>query len=86
MSSSSVFDELDPKRTFNAVQRRILWHASAKKRCSICKTLVARWEDLSIDHIDPYIRGKTDLSNGAIAHRSCNSAKGARKAKSLAAC
>jgi len=82
-----VFDELDPKRTFSAVQRRILWHASAKKLCSYNKCehpgrAIARWEDLSIDHIDPYIRGgRTDLSNAGLTHRDCNSAKGARAAK-----
>lgn len=76
-----VFDELDPRRGFNAVQRRILWHASAKKRCSICREQIRRWEDLAIDHIEPYIRGgRTDLANGAIAHRGCNAAKGARVA------
>jgi 5-methylcytosine-specific restriction endonuclease McrA len=33
---------------------------------------------LSIDHVEPYIKGgKTDLANGAIAHKKCNSAKGA---------
>ncbi len=74
-----VFDELDPKRTFNPVQRRILWHASRKKRCSICREQIVRWEDLSVDHVLPFIRGgKTDLANAAIAHKWCNSSKGAR--------
>ncbi len=73
-----VFDELDPARTFNAVQRRILWHASAKRRATICKKPIARWEDLSIDHVKPYIKGgTTDLADGSIAHKRCNSAKGA---------
>jgi 5-methylcytosine-specific restriction endonuclease McrA len=72
-----VFDELDPKRTFNAVQRRILWNSSSQL-CSICGDPVA-WTDLSIDHIKPYITGgRTDVMNGAVAHKSCNSAKGAR--------
>ncbi len=73
-----VFDELDPNRTFNAMQRRILWHASRKKRCQICREEILRWEDLSIDHILPFIRGgKTSLANAAIAHKRCNSSKGA---------
>lgn len=74
-----VFDEKDPVRRFNTVQRRILWHASSHKRCSICRQPIVAWEDLSIDHIAPYVSGgKTDLSNAALAHKRCNSAKGAR--------
>jgi hypothetical protein len=74
-----VFETRDSTRTFNRTQRRILWHASAKKRCSICRQDIARWEDLSIDHVTAYIRGgKTNLPNAALAHKSCNSAKGAR--------
>ena len=35
-------------------------------------------KDLSVDHVFPYVRGgRTDLSNGAIAHKVCNSGKGA---------
>jgi 5-methylcytosine-specific restriction endonuclease McrA len=74
-----VFDEKDGKRTFNATQRRILWHGSASKSCSICGSRVTRWEDLAIDHVRPYVvGGQTKLSNAAIAHKWCNSAKGAR--------
>jgi hypothetical protein len=74
-----VFDDKDPSRTFNATQRRILWHASAKKTCSICKRPIDRWEDMSIDHVIAYIKGgKTNLANAALAHKSCNSRKGAR--------
>ena len=73
-----IFEELDPNRTFNSVQRRILWHASKRKRCRICRQEIRRWEDLSIDHVLPYIRGgRTSLANGAITHKSCNSRKGA---------
>jgi hypothetical protein len=74
----SVFEEVDPTRAFNPTQRRILWHGSPTKRCSICAKPILRWEDLSIDHIVPHIRGgKTNLENGAIAHIMCNAAKGA---------
>lgn len=76
-----VFDAGDLNRTFSATQRRILWNASAKKRCSICREPIDKWEDLSIDHVHPYARGgKTTLANAAIAHRTCNSAKGANRA------
>jgi hypothetical protein len=74
-----VFDDLDPTRAFNAIQRRILWHPSATKDCAFCHNRVARWEDLAIDHIQPYIKGgKTDLSNAALAHKKCNAAAGAK--------
>lgn len=76
---SGVFDDLDANRRFNAVQRRILWHASSRRRCSICRKPIARWEEVSVDHIEPYIRGgKTNLSNAALAHKGCNARKGAR--------
>lgn len=74
-----VFDALDTNRTFNTTQRRILWHASADRRCAICSRPITRWEDLSIDHVKPYIKGgTTDLGNAALTHKSCNSSKGAR--------
>lgn len=74
-----VFETRDTARMFNTTQRRILWHASDKRRCSICRQPITRWEDLSIDHVTAYIKGgKTKLSNAALAHKKCNSAKGAR--------
>lgn len=74
-----IFDARDPHRTFNPTQRRILWHASAKRQCSICNKPIARWEDLSIDHVTSYTKGgKTKLSNAALAHKPCNSRKGAK--------
>ncbi len=74
-----VFETRDSTRTFNATQRRILWHASDKKLCSICRKPIARWEDVSVDHVTAYIKGgKTKLSNAALAHKRCNSGKGAR--------
>ncbi len=74
-----VFDDLDPNRGFNSVQRRILWNNSSRKRCSICNQSIERWEDMSIDHVYPYIRGgRTSIRNAALAHRRCNAGKGAK--------
>lgn len=74
-----VFDEKDTNRLFNATQRRILWHASTTKRCSLCELPISGWEDLAIDHIMPHSRGgMTVLANADIAHRRCNSAAGAK--------
>lgn len=74
-----VFDPLDSKRVFTETQRRILWNASDKKLCALCGKAIHRWEDLAIDHVTAHIKGgNTKLSNGALSHKSCNSAKGAR--------
>lgn len=74
-----VFEERDATRGFNAIQRRVLWHASAVKRCSICKLPIKRWDDMSVDHVIAHVKGgKTNLSNAALAHKRCNARKGAR--------
>lgn len=47
-------------------------------QCGICRTFVEK-KDASIDHIIPLARGgKHSYGNVQIAHRRCNSAKGAR--------
>jgi len=77
-----VFAELDSKRTFNNTQRRILWHGSKKKTCSECKKRIQSWNELSIDHVQAWVRGgKTNLANANITHRKCNSRKGPRTKK-----
>ena len=64
-----VFEDLDPNRVFNATQRRIVWSASQTKACSMCQMAVKRWEDMAVDHMDPYVNGgKTVLSNAALTH------------------
>lgn len=76
---AGVFEPLDTKRLFNETQRRILWHASDKKKCSICKKPIGTWQDLAIDHVQAYAKGgKTTLANAALSHKKCNSKKGAR--------
>jgi hypothetical protein len=76
---AGVFDEIDPKRAFNATQRRILWNATRRKKCSRCRQPIRRWEDLHIDHMQPFIRGgRTELSNARITHKHCNLSKGPR--------
>lgn len=74
-----VFDDKDAARLFNPTQRRIVWHASADKRCCFCCEVVRRWEDMAVDHVVPHSKGgKTRLDNAAIAHRTCNSTAGAK--------
>ncbi len=79
---AGVFEPLDTTRAFNDTQRRILWHASDKKTCNLCKKPIAKWEDLAIDHVQAYIKGgSTKLSNGALAHKKCNSSAGAKRGR-----
>jgi len=74
-----VFDDLDTRRSFNEVQRRILWNRSKTRRCGCCKKTITRWEDVAADHIHPFIRGgKTTLDNAALTHKRCNAAAGAK--------
>jgi hypothetical protein len=75
----NLFSKKDSKRGFSTEQRRIIWNTTADRRCSGCNKPVT-WEDLTVDHIDPYSKGgRTRLRNAALMHRSCNSAKGNRR-------
>lgn len=76
---AGVFDARDPRRQFNAQQRRILWNRNTTKACAICGHRIERWEDMHADHVQAYVRGGlTTVGNGAITHNSCNLSKGAR--------
>lgn len=77
-----IFDEVDPVRSFNPTQRRIIWHSSASKKCSFsdCRQPIVKWEDFAVDHRKAHVLGgKTDLSNAALAHRWCNARAGAHQ-------
>lgn len=79
---AGVFEPLDTTRGFNDTQRRLLWHASHKQTCSLCRKPIERWEDLAIDHVQAYIKGgSTKLSNAALAHRKCNASAGAKRGR-----
>jgi hypothetical protein len=75
---SSLFDFKSPQRTFSAEQRRILWNRDDRPTCRICKKPLT-WNDVSIDHVKAWAKGgPTSLKNAQLAHRACNSRKGAR--------
>jgi hypothetical protein len=75
----SLFAKKDSDRYFSQQQRRVLWNSSQDRRCSICRKPVT-WADFTVDHISPFSKGgRTHLDNAALAHRRCNSGKGARR-------
>lgn len=73
-----LFDFKCDKRNFSPEQRRILWNRDERPLCRICHKPIS-WEDVTIDHIKAWSRGgSTTLDNAQIAHKSCNSQKGAK--------
>lgn len=73
-----VFQKKDADRAFSPEQRRLIWHSSEARICSICEAELG-WSDFTIDHVFPHSRGgKTSIENAQLMCRSCNSAKGAR--------
>lgn len=73
-----LFDYKHDKRAFSAEQRRILWNRDERPLCRICHKPIS-WEDVTIDHVKAWSRGgATTITNAQIAHRGCNSRKGAR--------
>jgi len=75
---ASLFEFKDDLRIFTPEQRRLIWNTEEKRVCRICKKPL-HWDDFTVDHIVAWIKGgKTDIKNAQMAHRSCNSKKGAR--------
>jgi len=76
----SIFAKKDDQRGFSAEQRRILWNTSAEKKCPSCGVRLG-WSNFTIDHVDPHSKGgRSVLDNAALMCRTCNSAKGNRRA------
>lgn len=74
----SLFEFKDDQRSFTSEQRRILWNSEERRLCRLCKKEL-NWSDVSLDHILAYAKGgRTRLDNAQLAHRRCNSRKGAR--------
>lgn len=77
----SLFAKKDAQRGFTPEQRRLLWNTANSKKCASCAKALS-WEDFTLDHIDPHSKGgRSRLENAALMCRSCNSAKGNRRAK-----
>jgi 5-methylcytosine-specific restriction endonuclease McrA len=81
----SLFFQRSDKRIFSEVQRRIVWNSSPNKRCALCKKSLT-WGTFSVDHVVAHSKGgATSISNSALLCRECNSAKGNRTVKGVAA-
>lgn len=66
----------DPKRIFSESEKQFLWHNSNDKKCTLCPNVITNYSDCEIDHIISWTNGgRTDLSNGQIAHSTCNRKK-----------
>lgn len=66
----------DPKRIFSESEKQFLWHNSNDKKCTLCPNVITNYSDCEIDHITSWTNGgRTDLSNGQIAHSTCNRKK-----------
>src|SRR5207249_1939283 len=75
---SPLFAYKDSLRTFSPEQRRILWNRDERPLCRICHKPIT-WVDTTVDHVKAWSRGgPTSLKNAQIAHKGCNSRKGAR--------
>jgi hypothetical protein len=75
--------DLDPRRNFTHEEKLILYHR-AKGSCQlehggkVCGKIIP-FDDAVVDHIIPHSRaGKTELTNGRIAYKSCNIARSSR--------
>ena len=68
--------ERDTKRIFSESEKQFLWHNSNDKKCTLCSNVITSYSDCEIDHITSWTNGgRTDLSNGQIAHSTCNRKK-----------
>lgn len=66
----------DSKRNFSESEKQYLWHNSVDKKCSLCPDIILDYSDCEIDHKISWTNGgRTDLSNGQIAHSKCNRRK-----------
>lgn len=68
--------ERDPKRIFSESEKQFIWHKSNDKKCTLCSNVITSYSNCEINHITSWTNGgRTDLSNGQIAHSTCNRKK-----------
>lgn len=66
----------DEQRVFSETQRQILWHKNKDKKCGFCGEIINSYGEMDADHYPVKYSdgGPTEITNGRIAHRSCNRA------------
>ena len=79
--SSTLSDVIGPgvsdRRFFPRQERRRLYKED--NTCHICGQEITEFDDATVDHAQPYSKGgRTTPDNARLAHRFCNSSKGAR--------
>lgn len=80
MDALRTVEDVKRRRFFTLQQKQNIWDAldPADRTCSECGQLITLSE-AEVDHIQPFSQGgETVESNGALLHRACNRAKGAR--------
>ncbi len=79
---SALSDVIGPgvsdRRFFSRQERRNLYEKD--KTCHICGQEITEFDDATVDHVQPHSKGgRTTPDNARLAHRFCNSSKGARQ-------
>ena len=68
----------DDPRFFPKSMRRKLYKQG--NTCHLCGQEITEFDDATVDHVQPYSKGgRTTPDNARLAHRFCNSSKGARQ-------
>ncbi|TET17182.1 MAG: DUF262 domain-containing protein [Dehalococcoidia bacterium] len=67
--------ELDETRLFDEGLKQKFWRQYGHT-CQICTREIKRYQDATLDHIEPWAKGgKTKESNAQLAHKKCNRIK-----------
>lgn len=67
--------ELDKNRLFSETLRPKLWRQYGHL-CQICGKEIKRYQDATLDHIEPWAKGgRTEEKNAQLAHKRCNHIK-----------
>lgn len=61
----------DPQRTFDPLEREILYY-SKEKKCAVCGSDV-QWSEAEVHHVEGHaLGGRTTLENAALVHKTCH--------------
>ena len=70
--------QIDTKRAFGSKQKSALLFKS-NNHCSICNEPIKKDDEVEFNHNHPHsLGGRTDVTNGAVVHKSCNRKLGSK--------